>query len=181
LSRWLCTVSSTTRSAAAQQLRLRLLVVADGDIQRIDALARQGGHALRFDFGQGADLDQHRLAGSAGQVFLKAGLQLGQRGEHGLVQRVEVQLERLGFDDVRRIAGMANSPMATTGLPDGSSQDSSKQFQKSTPCHGRASPLTPSSAHLAGAESGTAARGVGGDVFAGLAQRGVFGGGMHGN
>ncbi|MOA37977.1 hypothetical protein D3C78_1596210 [compost metagenome] len=45
--------------------------------------------------------------------------------------------------------GMANSPIATTGLPDGSSQDSSKQFQKSTPCHGSASPLTPSSAHLA--------------------------------
>src|SRR3989338_10148863 len=30
-------------------------------------------------------------------------------------------------------AGIANSPMATTGLPDGNSQDNSKQFQKSTP------------------------------------------------
>ncbi|MNH29813.1 hypothetical protein D3C79_900640 [compost metagenome] len=51
-------------------------------------------------------------------------------------------------------AGMANSPMATTGLPDGSSQDNSKQFQKSTPCQGRVWALTPSSAHLA-------ARGIG--------------------
>src|SRR5437868_14735451 len=30
-------------------------------------------------------------------------------------------------------AGMLNSPIATTGLPDGSNQDNSKQFQKSTP------------------------------------------------
>src|SRR5471030_3171650 len=51
-------------------------------------------------------------------------------------------------------AGMLNSPIATTGLPDGNSQDNSKQFQKSTPTYGRVSALKPSSAHLA-------ARGIG--------------------
>ncbi|PAV93769.1 hypothetical protein WR25_20231 [Diploscapter pachys] len=88
----------------AQQFGLRLLVVADAHIQRIDALTRQGSHALAFDFGQGADLDRHRLARGARQVFHQAGLQLGHRGEHGLVQRVEVQLEGLGLDDIRRVA-----------------------------------------------------------------------------
>src|SRR5450830_1334631 len=46
-------------------------------------------------------------------------------------------------------AGMLNSPIATTGLPDGNSHDSSKQFQKSTPLYGRVSAVSPNSAHFA--------------------------------
>ena len=57
-------------------------------------------------------------------------------------------------------AAMLNSPMATTGLPDGSSQDSSKQFQKSTPVYGRVSALRPSSAHFAARGIGNSNEGV---------------------
>src|SRR5471032_780936 len=46
-------------------------------------------------------------------------------------------------------AGMQNSPIATTGLPEGSNHDSSKQFQKSTPLYGSVSAVRPSSAHFA--------------------------------
>src|SRR5471032_1922261 len=46
-------------------------------------------------------------------------------------------------------AGMLNSPIATTGLPDGNSHDSSKQFQKSTPLYGSVSAVGPNSAHFA--------------------------------
>ncbi|MCY1466582.1 hypothetical protein D9M71_849290 [compost metagenome] len=46
-------------------------------------------------------------------------------------------------------AGMLNSPIATTGLPDGNNHDSSKQFQKSTPLYGRVCAVRPSSAHFA--------------------------------
>ncbi|KTC40099.1 hypothetical protein AO265_07950 [Pseudomonas sp. ABAC61] len=57
-------------------------------------------------------------------------------------------------------AGMLNSPMATTGLPEGSSQDNSKQFQKSTPLYGRVSALKPSSAHFAARGIGNSSEGV---------------------
>ena len=43
----------------------------------------------------------------------------------------------------------STATMATTGLPEGNSQDSSKQFQKSTPLYGRVSALRPSSAATA--------------------------------
>ncbi|MNF19363.1 hypothetical protein D3C80_2240980 [compost metagenome] len=50
--------------------------------------------------------------------------------------------------------------MATTGLPVGNSQDSSKQFQKSTPRYGRVSAVRPSSAHLAARAIGNSSDGV---------------------
>ncbi|MNH31996.1 hypothetical protein D3C79_924100 [compost metagenome] len=71
---------------AAQQLWLRLLVVADGHIQCINALPRQRNHTLRLHFCQRAHLHAHRLASGSRQVFLKACLQLADGGEHRLVQ-----------------------------------------------------------------------------------------------
>ncbi|MCY1183232.1 hypothetical protein D9M73_238380 [compost metagenome] len=56
-------------------------------------------------------------------------------------------------------AGMLNSPIATTGLPDGNNHDSSKQFQKSTPLYGSVWAVRPSSAHLAVREIGNRSSG----------------------
>ncbi|MNM81254.1 hypothetical protein D3C81_932500 [compost metagenome] len=71
---------------AVQQPWLWLFVVADGNVQRIDALPRQRNHALGLDLAQGAHLHADRLAGGGGQVFLQARLQFAKRGEHRLVQ-----------------------------------------------------------------------------------------------
>src|SRR5689334_17489851 len=57
-------------------------------------------------------------------------------------------------------AGMLNSPIATTGLPDGNSHDSSKQFQKSTPLYGRVCAVRPNSAHFAARGIGNSKDGV---------------------
>ncbi|MCY1466299.1 hypothetical protein D9M71_845780 [compost metagenome] len=57
------------RVVATQQLRTRVLVVADADIQIIDAHARQCHDAFGLDILQTANAHADRLAGSGRQIF----------------------------------------------------------------------------------------------------------------
>ncbi|EJT82762.1 hypothetical protein PPS11_43938 [Pseudomonas putida S11] len=79
-------------------------------------------------------------------------------------------------------AGMANSPIATTGLP---RWQQPAQLEAVPVIHTLPRQGLGGNAQL-GPLGGTRdreqqLRGIGGNVFAGLAQRGMFGSGMHGN
>jgi hypothetical protein len=137
-----------------------MLVVADADIQLIDAHARQRHDAFGLDISQAADAHADRFAGSGGQVFDQRRFQARRVGERVWFSELRYSLNDFDSMMFGESAGMLNSPMATTGLPDGSSQDSSKQFQKSTPLYGRVSPLRPSSAHFAARGIGNSSDGV---------------------
>lgn len=168
--------------AAAQQLWLRLCVVADGNVQRIDAQTGQRHHPLGLDLCQRAHLHPNRLARCRRQVLRQACLQLVEGGEDCLVQRVEVQLERLGLDDVGRIG--RNGELTNRHH---------RLARRQQPAQLKAVPVihtVPRQGLGGNTQLGPLGRtrdreqllrGVGSDVFAGFAQRGVFGSGMHVN
>ncbi|MNM63954.1 hypothetical protein D3C81_753300 [compost metagenome] len=66
-----------TFGVATQQLGLRMLIVADGHIQAIDALPWQRHDTLCLDLIQRANSHTHGFSGGRRQVFVQARLQLG--------------------------------------------------------------------------------------------------------
>ncbi|OMP13454.1 hypothetical protein COLO4_01657 [Corchorus olitorius] len=92
-------------STHAQQIRLRVGVAIQADIQLIDALAIGALHTARRPVVQRHQADTDGTARSGAQVPDQHGFDFGQAGERRLVQGIEVELEGLGLDDVRRIGG----------------------------------------------------------------------------
>ena len=82
-----------------QQVGIELVTV-HGDVLLVDALARQGGNVVR-SLGQREQGDAHIAAGTGAQILDQHGLHRFQRVAAGLVEGVEIELERLGFDEVR--------------------------------------------------------------------------------
>ncbi|MNF82599.1 hypothetical protein D3C84_649080 [compost metagenome] len=165
----------------AQQFGLRMLVVVDVHVQLVDALARQSGHTFRLHFRQAAHPYLHRSTRRSAQVPLQHLLELPGAGIDGLVQRVQVKLERLGLDDVRRIGGNGE-------LADGHHRLAGRrqpgQFVAVPVIHaqvrqgGSGQPQLVPLGHAGDREEQL--RVVGADVLAGFAQRRMFGGMMHG-
>ncbi|MCY1434427.1 hypothetical protein D9M71_504870 [compost metagenome] len=169
------------RIIATQQFRPWMLVVADADIQFVDAHARQGHDAFALDILETANAHPHRLAGSRRQVLGQRRLKARGIGKRRLVQGVEIELERLRLDDVRRIRRNAEFADRHHRL---ARRQQPGQLEAVPEVHAfvrqglsRQAQLRP----LRGArDREQQGRRVGGDVFAGLAQRRVFGCGMHG-
>ncbi len=88
---------------ALQQVGIELVTV-HGDVLLVDALARQGGNVVR-SLGQREQGDAHVATGTGAQVLDQHGLHCFQRVAAGLVEGVEIELERLGFDEVRAGGG----------------------------------------------------------------------------
>lgn len=88
---------------AAQQFRARLLVAVDGDVQLVDAAPRQTPDALLGNLVEAAQAHAHGRPGSGREVFLQYRAKRLATIEGGLVEGIEVKLERLRLDDVRRV------------------------------------------------------------------------------
>ncbi|MNF53305.1 hypothetical protein D3C84_346830 [compost metagenome] len=91
------------------------LVAVDLDVLLVDALARQQRYLVRGLI-EGEQGDAHLSPGTGAQVFGQQCLHRRQGVAAGLVEGVEVELERLGFDEVRAGGGHGHFAERDHGL-----------------------------------------------------------------
>jgi hypothetical protein len=119
LRRWEYRVSVTgARLVSAEQRGLGGVQV-HVDLEPVEQDALGVAHRALGARRQGRHMHQHRRAGGGREVAGEGGDELVDARQAGLVEGVEVELERLGLDQVGRTAGTMKWASATTGLPRG--------------------------------------------------------------
>ncbi|MCY1435075.1 hypothetical protein D9M71_511550 [compost metagenome] len=168
------------RIVATQQFRARVVVALHRHVEVVDASAPDAGDTFGGDLIEAAHAHTYRLAGSGRQIAFEHFPQRLGAIEGTLVQRVEVELEGLGFDDVRRIRrnrelADGHHRLAARGQPGQlvAVPDIHAAIRQGFCAQAQLSPFGGP-----GNREQQLGR-IGGNVLAGLAKRRVFGGMMH--